>query len=155
MDRRKIDVVLSTLLIIISVIILTNDNLVEGGVETELGSMFLPRIVAGLIIIFAAVMGIESLLKLLRQAKQEESEIIVTQGFSGVLVYIGIFIAYWLAVPHVGFLVATPFVMFSVAVLLGGRNWIPITLVSVITPLLIFYGSSHFLRVYLPTWTLS
>ncbi|MRI32436.1 tripartite tricarboxylate transporter TctB family protein [Endozoicomonas sp. OPT23] len=155
MDRRKIDVVLATISIVVSVIILTNDSLVEGGVETELGSLFLPRIVAGLMIVFSAAMAIPSLLGLLRQAEQTDEEAISTTGFSGVFIYIGIFITYWLVVPYVGFLVATPFVMFSIAALLGGRKWLPIVLMSVITPLMVFYGSLHFLRVFLPTWTLS
>ncbi|WP_315982062.1 tripartite tricarboxylate transporter TctB family protein [Aliamphritea spongicola] len=68
----------------------------------------------------------------------EDKELIVTNGYGGIFIYIGIFIAYWLLVPVLGFLVTTPFVMFSVALLLGGRNWIPITAVSVITPILIF-----------------
>ena len=154
MDRRKVDVVLSTILIIASLIILTNDNLVEGGAETDLGSMFLPRIVAGLIILFAGTIAIQSLGKLLKGAEMEGQELIITNGFSGIIIYIGIFIAYWLSVPHVGFLVATPVIMFCIAVLLGGRNWLPITAVCVITPLLIFYGAREFLRVYLPTWNL-
>ncbi len=154
MDRRKTDVVLSTFLIIVSVIILTSDNLVEGGAESDLGIMFLPRVVAGFIIIFATTIAIQSLRKLLSGAEIESREIIITDGFSGIFIYIGIFIAYWLAVPHLGFLVTTPFVMLGVAVLLGGRNWIPITAVSVITPVLIYYGSREFLRVYLPTWSL-
>ena len=154
MDRRKIDVVLSTLLIIAAVIILTNDNLAEGGAESDLGIMFLPRVVAGFIIIFAATIGIQSLNKLLKAAAPDSNETIITNGFSGIFIYIGIFVAYWLAVPHLGFLVTTPFVMLAVAILLGGRNWIPIITVSVITPVLIYYGSREFLRVYLPTWTL-
>ncbi|MEH6472639.1 MAG: tripartite tricarboxylate transporter TctB family protein [Halopseudomonas sp.] len=154
MDRRKIDVVLSALLIIVSVIILTNDNLVEGGAESDLGSMFLPRVVAALIILFAATIAIQSLRKLAQDTKPEGQELIITDGFSGIFIYIGIFIAYWLSVPYVGFLVATPFIMLAVAVLLGGRNWVPIITTSVITPVLIYYGSREFLRVYLPTWTL-
>ncbi len=154
MDRRKIDVVLSTFLIIVSVIIFTNDGLVEGGAESDLGSMFLPRLVAGLIIIFAATISIQSFRKLAKGTQPEGQEIITTNGFSGVFIYIGIFIAYWFTVPHVGFLVATPFIMIAVALLLGGRNWVPIIATSVITPVLIYYGSKEFLRVYLPTWTL-
>ncbi|MGY8870208.1 MAG: tripartite tricarboxylate transporter TctB family protein [Pseudomonadales bacterium] len=152
MDRRKIDIVLSTFLIIVSLIILTNDNLVEGGAESDLGSMFLPRTVAGLIIIFSATIAIQSLRKLSKGSQIEDLELISTDGFSGILIYIGIFIAYWLAVPYVGFLVATPFIMIAVAMLLGGRNWVPIIAMSVITPVLIDYGSKEFLRVYLPTW---
>ena len=155
MDRRKVDVVLSAVLIIVSLVILTNDNLVEGGVESAIGSMTLPRIVATLTILFAGTIGIQSLSKLLKRAELEEPELIITNGFGGIFIYIGIFVAYWLTVPLVGFLVATPFIMFAIALLLGGRNWIPISVISVIVPLLVFYGSREFLRVYLPTWTLS
>lgn len=154
MDRRKIDVVLSTFLIIASVIILTNDNLAEGGADSEMGILFLPRIVAGLMILFAGTIAIQSFMKLAKGAEQEGQEVISTEGFSGIFAYIGIFVAYWLAVPYLGFMVTTPFVMLAVAILLGGRNWIPIVAVSVITPVLIYYGSREFLRVYLPTWTL-
>lgn len=154
MDRRKIDVVLSTFLIIASMIILTNDNLAEGGADSEMGILFLPRIVAGLIIVFAGTIAIQSFMKLSKGAELEGQEVISTDGFSGIFAYIGIFVAYWLAVPHLGFMVTTPFVMLAVAILLGGRNWIPIVAVSVITPVLIYYGSREFLRVYLPTWTL-
>ncbi|WP_027857271.1 tripartite tricarboxylate transporter TctB family protein [Marinobacterium jannaschii] len=154
MDRRKIDVVLSTLLMIAAVIILTNDNLADGGAESDLGIMFLPRVVAGFILIFAATIAIQSFMKLSKGAELEGQEVISTEGFSGIFIYIGIFIVYWLAVPHLGFMVTTPFVMLGVALLLGGRNWIPIIAMSVITPVLIYYGSREFLRVYLPTWTL-
>lgn len=154
MDRRKIDIVLSTVLIIVSVIIFTNDNLVEGGVESDLGSMFLPRIVAGMIMLFAATIAFQSFRKLASGSQPEGSEIILTDGFGGIFIYICIFITYWFAVPYVGFMVATPFIMIAVALLLGGRNWGPILATSVITPVLIYYGSREFLRVYLPTWTL-
>lgn len=154
MDRRKIDVVLSTLLIIASVIILTDDSLAEGGAESDLGILFLPRVVAGLMILFAGTIAIQSFVKLSKRAEMEGLEKISTAGFSGIFIYIGIFIAYWLAVPHLGFIVTTPLVMLGVAVLLGGRNWLPLISLSVITPVLIYYGSREFLRVYLPTWSL-
>ena len=155
MDRRKIDVGLSALLITASVIILTNDNLVEGGVATDLGSLFLPRIIATLIIVFSATIGIQALTKLLRRAERESIETLDTRGFQGICLYIGIFFAYWFTVPYIGFMLATPFVMFAIAVLLGGRNWVPITLMSVITPVLVFYGAEKFLRVFLPVWSFS
>ena len=154
MDRRKIDVVLSTLLIIAAVIILTNDNLADGGAQSDLGILFLPRVVAGFMILFAGTIAIQSFLKLAQGAEQEDLEKITTDGFSGIFIYVGIFVAYWLAVPHLGFLVTTPLVMISVAILLGGRNWLPMIALSVIIPILIDYGSREFLRVYLPTWSL-
>lgn len=155
MNRRKIDVALSSLLILASLVILTSDSLVEGGVETELGSMFLPRIVAVFIIFFSAMVGLPSLAKLLKGNPLGGLERVDTEGFFGIAIYIAILAAYWLATPHVGFLVATPIAMFGIAVLLGGRNWPAMATVSIITPVVVYYGSSHFLRVFLPPWTLS
>mgnify|MGYP000241719947 CR=1 FL=1 len=154
MDRRKIDIYLSTFLIVISTIILTNNNLVEGGAESNLGSMFLPRFVACLIIIFSLIIAVQSLVKLTNNVTLIENEIINTRGLSGVFIYIVILIAYWFSMLHMGFLISTPFIMIAVAILLGGRRWVPIITMSVMTSLIIFYGSKIFLRVYLPTWTL-
>ncbi|MCK1788969.1 tripartite tricarboxylate transporter TctB family protein [Pseudomonas violetae] len=153
-DRRKIDIALSTLLIIMSIVILTNDHLVEGGADSDLGSMFLPRIVAGLMIVFSATIALQAILKLTKGARTDDVELISADGFSGIFIYVGIFIAYWLTVPYVGFLVATPLVMIAVASLLGGRKWVPIIAVSVITTVAIYYGSREFLRVYLPIWSM-
>lgn len=154
MDRRKLDVVLSTFLIIISVIILTNDNLADGGAESDLGILFLPRVVAGVMIVFSAMIAFQALLKLARSEKPEGVEIVSTDGFGGIFIYVAIFVLYWLAVPYVGFMITTPTVMIAVALLLGGRNFIAIGAVSIVTPILIFYCSREFLRVYLPTWSL-
>ncbi|MDX9838877.1 MAG: tripartite tricarboxylate transporter TctB family protein [Azoarcus sp.] len=155
MNRRKIDVVFSSILIIASLVILSSDKLVEGGVETDLGSMLLPRIVAVFIIIFSAMIGVPSLLNLIRKTPLRGLEQIDTEGFLGIGIYIAILAAYWLALPHLGFLVATPFAMFGVAILLEGRNWPVMATVSLVIPLVVDYGSSIFLHVFLPPWTLS
>lgn len=155
MNRRKIDFAFSSLLIIASLVILSSDKLVEGGMETDLGSMFLPRIVAVFIIFFSAMIGIPSLFKLIRKTPLGGLERIDTTGFIGIGIYIAILAAYWLAMPYVGFLVATPFAMFGIAILLEGRNWPVLAAVSTIIPLVVYYGSSAFLRVFLPPWALS
>ncbi len=155
MDRRKVDIVVMTMLIIASVIVLTNDNLSQGGAQTEMSSLFLPRLVAGFIICFSLFIGAGSLFKLLNKAALSSTESISLSGFWGVNIYVALFIGYWYLVPIVGFLLVTPFVMFAVACLLGGRRWVAITAMSIIVPILVFYGSNHFLRVFLPTWSLS
>lgn len=155
MNRRKVDVVLSAMLITVSLIILINDNLVEGGMETELGSMFIPRVIAVCILLLSGTIGIQSLIKMRKDEKLELTEQIDTLGFGGVALYFGIFILYWLVVPYVGFIVATPFVILAVAYLLGGRSWLPICVVSIVTPIVVYYGCSQYLRVFLPTWSLS
>jgi len=154
MNRRKIDVVVSAILIVVSLIILLDNNLVEGGLASELGSMFIPRIIAVCIIVFAGSMGIQALIKLIKDEQLKPSEHIDAKGFFGVAMYFVIFILYWLAVPYVGFLVATPFVIFAVAYLLGGRRWLPIGVLSLVFPIGIYYGCMQYLRIFLPTWSL-
>lgn len=154
MDRRKIDVGMSSFLIVAAIIILTNDSLSQGGVETDLGSMFLPRLVAACMMVISAVIGVQALRALAQRKPASEDERIDTRGFDGVAIYIGTFVLYWLAVPQVGFLLATPFAMMAIAVLLGGRSWLPMGLVSVIVPVAVFYLCREYLRVFLPTWSL-
>ncbi|GEM_PF-1892390 len=151
MNRRKIDVGLSAILMTISTIILTRDDLAEGGMETELGSMFLPRVIAVFIILFSGTLGAQALLALKKGSPLKACEHIDTAGFLGVGIYFGIFTFYWLIVPYLGFMVATPFIVFAIAYLLGGRRWIPMTALSVLTPVFIYYGCSQYLRVFLPT----
>ncbi|MGH1427382.1 MAG: tripartite tricarboxylate transporter TctB family protein [Arenicella sp.] len=156
MDRRKIDVVVTSLLIMGGIIILTNDNLSSGGIEaTSLGSLFLPRLVAIFLIVFSAFIGLQSLMKIRTKQVQLDDEKISLAGFMGVNIYVALFIAYWFLTPYVGFLIATPFIMLAIAFLLGGKNWWAMIAVSLITTCLVFYGCKHFLRVFLPTWSLS
>lgn len=154
MDRRKIDVGLSALLITASLIILTSDKLVEGGMETELGSLFLPRLVAIIMILLSGSIGIQSIRHLNAGKQPSSDETISTDGFGGIGLYLLMFIGYWLAVPHVGFIIATPFVMLGIAVLLEGRNWLPMIAMSISIPLIIYFLSYYVLHVYLPTWSL-
>jgi len=155
MDRRKFDVAFSSLTIFVSLVILTSDTLVEGGVETELGSMFLPRIVAVFIILFSLGMGVPSLRRLIKDAPLGGLDRIDTAGTLGVVIYLAILIAYWAAMPQVGFLVATPVAMFAIGWLLLGRNWIVMAIVSLVTTVVVYFGSSLVLRIYFPAWSLN
>lgn len=153
MSRRHLDVGLCSVLVVISLVILLADGLAQGGVETQLGSMLMPRLVAVLIILLSLAIGVPSLRSIMIDRPLLPAERIDTSGLDGVLIYFAIFAAYWWALPTVGFLVATPFVIFSIAVLLGGRSWGSMVAMSVITPLLIFYGCRDLIRVYLPEWS--
>lgn len=149
MDKRKAELAASILIIFISAFIIFNDNLVEGGVETDLGSMFLPRSLAYLMIFLALSMGYKSLKKIV-----DESETIDIRGFSGVFYYIGILFFYWLTMPYIGFMVSTFLVMISVAFLLGAKSWVRVIVMSIFLSAIIQYGAKDFLYVYLPTWNL-
>ena len=155
MDRRKADVVIGSILIALSLFILTNDSLVVGGIETDLGSMFLPRLLAIFIMGFSGTIAISALLKLRRKAAIESHEIVDTTGYLGIVVYIAIFALYWFLVPLLGFMLTTPFIMLAIMMLLGGRNWKIMLPLSVIAPILVYYGCYNFLRVMLPVWSLT
>lgn len=154
MDKRKAELAASILIIFISAFIILNDNLVEGGVETDLGSMFLPRSLAYLMILLALSMGYKSLKKIVQQKAVDANEIIDINGFSGVFYYVGILFFYWLMMPYLGFMVSTFLVMVSVAFLLGARNWVRVIVMSIFLSSIIQYGAKEFLYVYLPTWNL-
>lgn len=155
MNRRKIDVIMSSILILVSVIILTSDRLVEGGMETDLGSMFLPRVVACFIMAFSLTIGISSLYKLIAQTAMADTEVINLRGLLGVACYIGLLLIYWFSMPYLGFIVSTIVVMFAVAWLLQGRNVAVISMLSIAMPLILYYGSISLLRVELPVWSIS
>lgn len=154
MNRRYVDVVLGSVLIAAAILILTREGLAQGGVETQLGSMFMPRVVAGLILIFAAMIAIASLRQIIAQSPLAPQETIATEGLGGVLIYVGIFAAYWWLLPTLGFVVATSAAMFAIAVLLGGRSWLAMAAVSIAIPVVTFYGCRELIRVYLPEWSL-
>ncbi|MCG8473645.1 MAG: tripartite tricarboxylate transporter TctB family protein [Desulfobacterales bacterium] len=154
MDRRKVDVIVGAVLTIMAVCILVRDDLVVGGLETDLGSMFLPRLLAWFIIAFSLTIGGQALLKIRRGAVREEQETIDTKGYLGIVYYVSIFASYWYLVDIFGFIVCTPFAMIAVMLLLGGRNWKVMLPLSVVAPVLVYYGCYNYLRVMLPVWSL-
>lgn len=155
MDKRIVELVYTTTLIILSIVILSNNGLVEGGVETELNSMLLPRIVAVLIIIFSMTIALSSLLKILKNTKKTSSDILDVNGLMGVFYYILILVAYWFVLPKIGFLISTPITIFLICALLGARSWIVMLALSITLTTVVFFGSNYLLRVFLPTWSIS
>src|SRR5699024_7151760 len=115
MDKRIAEVFTSIVLISVSLLILLNDNLVEGGIETDLGSMFLPRTIAVLILILSLAIAWPALKELVAKTPATQDDQIDIQGFSGILLYIAAIVGYWLMLPHLGFLISTLIVMFFVA----------------------------------------
>lgn len=154
MDRRKVDVIVGGVLTIMAVCILVRDDLVSGGLETELGSMFLPRLLAWCIIAFSLTIGGQALLKLKRGDATQEHEMVDTKGYLGIAYYIAIFAAYWYLVDIFGFIVCTPFAMIAIMLLLGGRDWKVMLPLCTVAPVLVYYGCYHYLRVMLPVWSL-
>ena len=154
MNRRKVDVVVGFILMALAMTLLVRDDLVIGGVETDLGSMFLPRILALFIIAFSFTIAAQAILKLRSNKKLEEHEVVDTNGYLGIAIYISIFATYWVLVQKLGFIITTPFVMIAIMLLLGGRNWKIMIPLSTVAPVVIYYACYNVLRVMLPVWSL-
>ncbi len=157
MDKRKAEMFLSSILIVLSVFILTSNNLVEGGVETDLGSLFLPRSVALIMIALSIMMGWPAVKSFMKKHPINKDELIATEGFSGVLLYMIAMVGYWLAMPYVGFMFSTVAVMVFVAYVFGCsslQDWFKVVLMALVIAIGIDYGTKHFLRVYLPSFEL-
>lgn len=155
MDKPRVDAAFASAVILIAILILSNDALVEGGAQTELGPLFLPRIVASVMILLSLGIGLPALLRILRRPGTVRSPLGGAGDAVGVSLYLAILLIYWAAMPWVGFMVATPAAMLAIGWLLGARKWAPMLTISLITPLVIDYGSRAFLRVFLPVWSLS
>ena len=155
MDKPRVDVAFASAIILISILILSNDALVEGGAQTELGPLFLPRIVAAVMILLSLGIGLPALRGIVRRSRTVHPDEGGARDVVGVGLYLVILLSYWAAMPWIGFLVATPAAMLAIGWLLGARKWAPMLTISLITPLVIDYGSRAFLRVFLPVWSLS
>src|SRR5690625_7919955 len=57
MQKHKSDLLLATLLWVASLYILLFDDFIEGGLETDLGSLFLPRAAALVVAVLALFIG--------------------------------------------------------------------------------------------------
>ena len=154
LDKRKAEFFVSLLLMFFSIFILVSDELVEGGVETDLGSMFLPRFVAVIIIIFSLSIGVNSLKEMKKEKEINSNNYISLKGYSGIFLYLLSVFAYWLIMPYMGFMVSTILVMIFIAFLLGGKKWHKIIIIFSFIAISINYGTKEFLHVYLPAWNL-
>ena len=155
MDKPRVDLAFASTVILIAILVLGNDALVEGGAQTELGPLFLPRIVATVMILLSLGIGLPALLGIVRRSGTALPDEGGARDAVGVGLYLTILLSYWAAMPWVGFMVVTPAAMLAIGWLLGARRWAPMLAISLITPLVIDYGSRTFLRVFLPVWSLS
>lgn len=157
MSKPKLELCFALVMIGMSMFILFSDNLVEGGIETDLGSLFLPRVVAVIMVFLSVMIARTSLNSIIVQRKTQHHEVIDLEGFSGVFLYIFTMVAYWLALSYFGFVLSTLAAMLFVAYIFGARGvkaWIKVVLMSAVVTFGVDYGAKEFLRVYLPPFNL-
>lgn len=143
MQRRTIELSVLTVLILVSLSILfMGKSMVDGGMESGMSPLFLPRIIAALIIIF-------SLMGIVEARKKKDSENLGA-SLTSMVKNAGIFFVYLFVLPYAGFIPATTVMMFVVMFQMGGRNLPIMTFVSIAGSVIIYYASYHMLKVLLP-----
>ena len=154
---RKVDLFIGTISSIIFLFFLMNiDKFVYGGIPGSISPVLLPKLITMLIVFLSIIMVGISLFKnnnikdnINKKVKSlTDEDQIVSQKF--IALYIGILFSYFLLLYLFGFMLSTPFVMFAIMFILGGRNMKVILPLVIICPPLLYYLCYHFLRVMLP-----
>jgi len=166
MQKHKSDLLLATLLWVASLYILLFDDFIEGGLETDLGSLFLPRAAALVVAVLALFIGGPAI-KALRAEHGQSDHVADQQGQPQTeenegsllwpMLYIVALIAYWFALPILGFVLSTILVVFFVAYIFNcntALDWLKVLVISLVISFGLDYVTQKFLKVYLPTSTL-
>lgn len=158
MAKNKIDIIIGVVFSTVSLFCyIFAYQMIDGGMETDLGSMFLPRLLLFIMFLLSVIMLVNIFRKNRKHDKQTrniENEYLDFKGYANILKYLVIVIIYWLIMPYLGFLITTPFMMFSVMYLLSGRKWLVMGCVSLILTVAVKFGFYYGLRVMLPTCVL-
>ena len=147
MQRRTIEFTIMFLLVLVSFSILfLGKSMVDGGMESGMSPLFLPRIVAVLILVFCT-MGIYETIK------EQNADGLETDLVS-VAKHVGIFFVYFFVLPYLGFMLSTSIMMFVIMYQMGGRNLLIMVVVSISGSVIIYYAGYHLLKVLLPVGSL-
>ena len=147
MQRRTIELTVMFLLVLVSLSILfLGKSMVDGGMESGMSPLFLPRIIAVLMLVFCT-MGIYEAVKKQGAGGLETDLVSVAK-------HIGIFFIYFFVLPYIGFMVATSVMMFVIMYQMGGRNLLVMAVVSISGSVIIYYAGYHLLKVLLPVGSL-
>ena len=155
MERNKIDIIIGIVLCVFSLsFYMFAYEMIDGGMESELGSMFMPRLLFFSIFLLSILMivnAFKNINKHNKQAVSNKREYLNTQGYSNIFKYSAVVFVYWLLMPIFGFMITTPLMMFSVMYLLLARNWLTMACVSIALSIALNYICYYGLRVLLPS----
>jgi hypothetical protein len=158
MERNKVDIIIGIVLCVFSLYFyIFAYEFIEGGMKSELGSMFLPRLTLFAIFCLSCLMllnAFRNIKKLNKQAGSNKKEYFNTRGYSNILKYTVVAFTYWLLMPYLGFLISTPLMMFSVMYLLSARKWLTMACVSITLTVALKYACYYGLKVLLPAGVL-
>jgi hypothetical protein len=131
------------LLALVGAIFIVTDDFPLGPNVT--GPAFYPRVIGGLIAIFAVIQVVKSVVK-----EDTSSHIVDQEAAKRVAIPLGLIIAYVVSMPYVGFLIATIGFLFATMRYSGVNKVVQSLGLSVGVALVLFYVFRQFLRVPLP-----
>ena len=116
-----------------------------------------PRIMIGGMLIFAVVLFIQSLVKLLTMKPEDplaaptgSINIVKDKGVQGAAVVIALCIFFAAAFEALGYVICGALIAFIIMFLIGKRNWLQMVLVSVLVPLGMWFVFYKILTVNIP-----
>ncbi len=118
-----------------------------------IGPGFYPRLVLGLTAVLSAALVIFDLLK------TKKLEPLPSANYAAVVLHFAVFGAYVVALPWLGFRIATVVYIAAANALLeppkSARGWLRVALLALISGALLYYVFEHYLTVLLPRgrWT--
>lgn len=133
---------------------------VYGGVQSSVGPLFFPKFVMTLVVALSLLLvGMEFFKKKkeavppsalqpegVKEAGGEEEEV----NNWNIVIYLGILFGYMAMLHFIGFLISTPIVMMAVAIILKGRNYITMTLMSIFFSVTLYYVALKMMKIILP-----
>ncbi len=143
--------------------LLTMHRFVYGGVQSTVGPLFFPKFVMTLVVVLSLVLVFKGFLRPAKKeaaAEPEETEAspatfkdpLEEEEVSNlnIVIYLGLLVAYMGMMHLVGFIVSTPIVMMVVAIILKGRNYIAMALMSIFFSVTLYYVALKLMKIMLP-----
>ena len=155
MRKYKQDLIMGVVFLFLSLfLIIATDHFISGGIATGIKSSFFPRLSMGIIAVVSVALILSSVHKM-RNITPENAGIktgVPSEKVSdrNMILFAAILVAYIVSLYLIGFLLATPILIDTLMFLLGGRRFVLISLLSIITPIVFYYVCLHFMKLILP-----
>jgi uncharacterized membrane protein YgcG len=112
-----------------------------------------PMLVTGVLFLLGMILAIQGLLEKRRAARQDSQTKVVTLAeLKGIAILAASFWAYIAVLKYLGYLIATPVFLFLFLFLYGGRKWLQMILISLITTGITWALFVHAFRIFLPNF---
>lgn len=154
MDLKKMnktDIFIGALIFAVSFpFLIMMPQFVSGGASSVTSPLSFPRFVISIVVALSLVLVITSYFWPKKHEKERLSATEARHRNIYIPLYIAILFLYLVLLHYVGFLISTPVIMLMVAFLLQGRNFITLTVGSIIFTVGLYYVALKLMKIMLP-----